>query len=149
MTAPKAILDFGADSSASTEVKLQVAPLVDIVLFLIFFYLVVGQMVMHQKDNSINLPTMAAEQAVTEEPAEVILNVRGDGSVVVDGRSVSSDELVALLTSERAKSDVAHQGLRVIVRADRQGRYEALNGVLAACRGCGLKQVVLRAKEGP
>lgn len=139
-------LDFSVDPG-STEVKVQVAPLVDIVLFLIFFYLVVGQLVMSQKDPSVNLAAMSSPLSQTEQPSEMVINIRADGTASVDGLAVGPDRLPGLIETEMAKAQKRGQGLRVVVRADRQGRFDRLDEVLEACRRCGLSSVVFRARE--
>ena len=90
---------------------------------------------------------MANTMSRTEEPAELILNLRADGSINVDGAILAPSQLAPLLTGELAKAGQTGLDLRVVVRADRQGRFDRLNEVLKTCRGCGLSQVVFRARE--
>lgn len=127
--------------------KLQVAPLIDTVLFLIFFYLVVGQLVMHQKDAGVQLPAMASPLAAQETPAEVIINLRPDGAIVVAGQIVTLDQLAGLIQSELGKSGRAGQSLRVVLRADRRQQVKMVNDILQRCRDAGLKEVVFRAQR--
>ena len=47
-------LDFGAGQH-DYEAKMQLAPVVDLVLFLIWFYLLVGQLVVQQTDSTVVL----------------------------------------------------------------------------------------------
>jgi biopolymer transport protein ExbD len=140
-------MDFGAGAS-DFVVKIQVAPLVDTVLFLIWFYLLVGQLVMYQKDPTVELPRMDSPLAQTELPAEVVVNLRQDGLITVSGQAVATAALAPLIAAEMAKARQAGQELRVVVRPDRRQRFARLDEVLQSCRRAGLTQVVFRAKEG-
>lgn len=151
MTSPSQFsMDFTAGLAPRESfslAKIQVAPLIDTVLFLIWFYLMVGQLVMHQKDATIDLPAMSNSLAAKELPAEVVLNLRQDGTVTVEGQKVGTAQISALLAREQAKAAAENRGLRVVVRADRKQNVGALEDILQSCRRCGLGEVVLRAKE--
>jgi biopolymer transport protein ExbD len=140
-------LDFGAGQH-DYEAKLQLAPVVDLVLFLIWFYLMVGQLVMHQKDSTVELPRMDQAAAAQELPAEVVVNLRQDGQVTVSGQGLGSAALEDELRRLRARAQAGGEPLRVVVRADRRQTYARLDEVLRSCRRAGLKQVVFRAAEG-
>lgn len=144
-------LDFSAGLPKEENyslAKIQVAPLIDTVLFLIWFYLMVGQLVMHQKDATIQLPRMNSPAAVTEKPAEVVVNLRSDDKITVGGLAYSSSQLLHYMLGEIDKAHRAGQDLRLVVRADRRQRFAQLEEVLKTCRQAGLQQVVLRAESG-
>ena len=128
-------------------IALQVAPMVDIVLFLICFFMLASEMVQGQKDRSVQLPFMESPLSATETRAEIIVNLRPDGAVTVGGETVSLDSLTGLLAGASHASQGKGRVLRVVVRADRHQRFAALDDVLGACRRAGLAQVVFRATE--
>jgi len=145
---PQQGLDFlagGVRHEGFSLAKIQVAPLVDTVLFLIWFYLLVGQLVIHQKDAAVQLPAMASPMSTVEVPAELVINVRQDSTITIDGRPTETAALGRLVASELAKAQAAGQQLRVVVRADRRQRFALLDEVLRTCRRAGLSQVVFRA----
>jgi biopolymer transport protein ExbD len=144
-TAPA--LDFGAGQH-DYEAKMQLAPVVDLVLFLIWFYLLVGQLVVQQKDSTVVLPQMARAPAALEVPAEVVVNLRQDGQVTVSGQGFGATALEEELRRLSARAQAGGERLRVVVRADRRQTYARLDEVLRSCRRAGLKQVVFRAAEG-
>jgi len=128
-------------------IALQVAPMVDIVLFLICFFMLASEMVQGQKDRLVELPYMKSPLAAVETRAEVIVNLRPDGAVTVQGESLALDSLAGLLAGESQAARREGRPLRVVVRADRRQRFAALDDVLTACRKAGLEQVVFRATE--
>jgi biopolymer transport protein ExbD len=126
-------------------IALQVAPLVDIVLFLICFFMLASEMVGSQKDPAVSLPHMSSPLAESETPAEVTVNLRADGAITVDGRVVALDRVPALVSGQAGLAGRDGRPLRVVVRADRQLLFAALDDVLVACRKAGLGQVIFRA----
>ena len=130
------------------EVDIQVAPLIDIVFLLICFYLLVSQLITTQKDPSVVLPVMASPAAVSEQPAELVINLRNDGAIVIGGRSVSLAVMRSLLAEQIARCRKKNETLRVVVRADRRQRFGKLDDILRAARQAGAKQVVFRARKG-
>jgi biopolymer transport protein ExbD len=142
-----ATLDFGGREN-DYEAKLQLAPVVDLVLFLIWFYLLVGHFVVSQKDADVELPVMASPAASKELPAEVVINLRADDKVIIAGKEYAGAALIAAIRQEMTKAQAGGQGLRVVVRADRRQSFAKLDEVLRYCRVAGVRQIVFRAEEG-
>ena len=125
-------IDFSAARSDYVA-KLQLAPVIDLVLFLIWFYLLVGQLVVSQKDADVELPQMSSAAAGQELPAEIVLNLREDGRVLVSGQDVRGPALEQLLVGELDKAQKGGGDVRVVVRADRRQSFANLDEVLKAC----------------
>jgi biopolymer transport protein ExbD len=126
---------------------LQVAPMVDIVMLLICFFMLATTLVQGQKDPAVLLPLMKSPLAASERRAEMTINLRADGVITIDGQPVALESLEGLLSGEARLARDESRPLRVVVRADRRQRFAALDDVLSACRRAGLAQVVFRAQE--
>ena len=124
---------------------IQVAPLIDIVFLLICFYLLVAQLIGSQKDPSVQLASMSDQVLAAEAPAELVINLRDDGTVTVGGRPVRMSGLRALLADEKSNAAQAGQRFSVVVRADRRQRYGKLDEVLRLCRQAGVGKLIFRA----
>jgi biopolymer transport protein ExbD len=137
-----------------------IAPLIDIVFLLICFFMLATQLVQTQADPSVQLPAMSESKADREIPAEIIVNVRNDGTLLINGQTLAMNRLTGYLASQAARSaQVARAGvggtsgtseaqpLRVVIRADRRQRFDRLDKVLDACRQAGIDQVILRAER--
>ena len=128
---------FGADvEQAGTST--QMAPL-------ICFYLLVAQLITTQSDPAVQLPTMTSPLAAREQPAELVVNLREDGHVIVGGQSLTLDAFRATLAADLARAD---QSLRVVIRADRRQSYRRLHELLDVCRNLDVRHVILRAQGG-
>ncbi|NLF32644.1 MAG: biopolymer transporter ExbD [Planctomycetes bacterium] len=137
-------LRFGG-GPPKAEATIQMAPMIDIVFLLICFYLLVAQLITAQSDPAVQLPTMTSPLAALEQPAELVVNLRDDGTVLVSNQPLDAAGLRAVLSASVAEADPS---LRVVIRADRRQEYRRLHAVMAICRELNIRQVILRAQGG-
>lgn len=122
--------------------KINVTPLIDVVMCLIIFYLIVGKLAAQR----VTLPKSAA--GLTDAgPKPLIVEV-----VAVEGggtRLSVADKPVDLGALEGIIRDAgaASAGRAVEIRAPRDLPYERLAPVLGACRAAGLTTVRLAAER--
>ncbi len=141
-------LDFNHEDADAAHPHIGMAPLVDIVLLLICFYLLVMQSMQSRTDDQIKLPTMVNNETSDVIPAELIVNIDAAGSINLNGAPVDLDGLEALLRSERSRAEASGAGLNVVIRADGRQSYGLLDAAMGACRDAGLRGVTIRATEG-
>lgn len=139
-------LRFG-EAVADDSPRLSMAPLVDIVLLLVCFYLLVSRAVQTHEDPEILLPEMAEQRTQDQAPAELVINLREDGALRINQQPVPLEELPLLLQAEQARHDSGE--IAVTIRADGRQRYGQLQQILRICREVGIAAVVLRASEEP
>ncbi|MFG0249881.1 MAG: ExbD/TolR family protein [Phycisphaeraceae bacterium JB051] len=124
-----------------------VAPLVDIVFLLICFYLFVTQSLQSLDERSVELPIIEQSQSQELLPAEIVINLLEDGSVVVAHEPMSINELAMhLRASKRYAMDIG-QELRVVIRADRNQTFDKLDTLMDVSRRAGLDMIILRAQD--
>ena len=125
------------DTNAQQGAELELAPMVDVVFLLLIFFIVTWQFARFERDMDISVP--AAEET-TDEPrnvGEIIVNVRTDGSIVLNGLEVSEDELLAKLKSiSQAYPDQA-----VILRGSSEANFQAIINVLDEIKKAGIWNV--------
>lgn len=127
--------------------RINVTPMIDVVMCLIVFYLLVGQLVETQRSD-VALPEARAGQKLPEQELFVINVLPGEGRgsrIVVDGEPVSPVSLEALVR-ERLR---LKENLVVHVRADRTLAYGAVDPVVRACRGAGVRALRLSTEHVP
>ncbi len=139
-------LRFQPDDAESPP-HLGMAPLVDIVLLLICFYLFVMQSIQSRAEATIDLPAVYHAPAVAAEPAELVLNLDADGTITLNGQTLTLGALPSALTTELARAADQEQQLALVVRADRSQTYGRLDAVLETCREAGLGAVTLRTTQ--
>lgn len=145
MSEPLSFNHAPADDSAP---HIGMAPLVDIVLLLICFYLLVMQSMQARTDDRIELPRMANDMTTELTPSELVVNITAEGTLNLNGQPAELGDLQEQLQRERVRASEAGEALNVVVRADGRQRYGMLDAALAACRDAGMGVVTVRAEEG-
>lgn len=123
---------------------IQLASMVDIVLLLICFYLFVAKSVTEADDLAVSLPVVASEATGVQRPGTMVVNVRADGAVLIDGQPTPRETLAEALAGRLSLSD---DNRSVVVRIDRARPFGDLHWVQEACRAANADVVVLRTVE--
>jgi biopolymer transport protein ExbD len=115
---------------APTVLGFQIAPMVDILLVLLCFFIVTWSFARKEMELDVKVPT--SENAKESNPVinQTVLNVRADGTVVWNRKPVASDELRSRL---RELSGL-FPDYAIILRGDRNTRYESIVNVMDICR---------------
>ena len=116
---------------------IQLAPLVDVLLLLLIFFLLTWNAARNENELDVKVPKASAAKEKSAPVGDVVVNVKADGNVVVNRRTLSSAELTDLLKSlVQLNSEQA-----VIVRGDEAGAYKNIIGVLNICTEAGITNV--------
>lgn len=117
---------------------LDLTPMIDVVMQLLIFFMFASQFVSAMR-SPVDLPKVPGEQADRPDGGQLVIDVRSDGSYVVNSEIVSLDALRVLL-AEEAKLGVDEQGRRrdVLVRADRSGSAAAVNALAREAARAGI-----------
>jgi biopolymer transport protein ExbD len=116
---------------------IQLAPLVDVLLLLLIFFLLTWNAARNENELDVKVPKASAAKEKSAPIGDVIVNVKADGNVVVNRRSLSSAELADLLKSlVRLNAEQA-----VVIRGDEAGAYKSIINVLNICTEAGITNV--------
>ena len=116
---------------------IQLAPLVDVLLLLLIFFLLTWNAARNENELDIKIPKASAATEKTAPIGDVIVNVKADGSVVVNRRVLSGPDLQALLKNlVQLNADQA-----VVIRGDEAGEYKNIVNVLDLCSQAGVTNV--------
>ena len=114
--------------------SLALTSMLDVIFLLLCFFVTASVYSQWESEISIQLPSASNADEPFRLPGEIIANVAKDGSVRVNGVDLTLDELAARLSRIAA----FYKNQAVIIRADRDVRYESLVKVIDACRGAGV-----------
>ena len=109
---------------------LNLTPMIDVVFLLIIFFMVATSFADMERDIELELPEVAAASALTSAPKQRVVEVKADGTTLLDGEAVSLDELTRLLTSARKD----YPELSVVIRGDATCAFQHVAAGLAACQ---------------
>jgi len=116
---------------------IQLAPLVDVLLLLLIFFLLTWNAARNENELDVKVPKASAAREKTAPIGDVIVNVKADGNVVVNRRTLSGGELTELLKGlAQLSPDQA-----VVIRGDEAGAYKNIVGVLNICTEAGITNV--------
>ena len=116
---------------------IQLAPLVDVLLLLLIFFLLTWNAARNENELDVKVPKASSAKEKSAPIGDVVVNVKADGNVVVNRRTLTSAELSELLKSlVQLNSEQA-----VIIRGDEAGAYKNIIGVLNICTEVGITNV--------
>ena len=116
---------------------IQLAPLVDVLLLLLIFFLMTWNAARNENELDVKVPKASAAKEKMAPIGDVIVNVKADGNVVVNRRTLSGPELTELLKGlVQLSADQA-----VVIRGDEAGAYKNIVNVLNICSEAGVTNV--------
>lgn len=108
----------------------QIAPMVDIVFLLLIFFLVTWNFARVETELDVKVPTAKEGKESRRATGEVIINVKSDGTIVMNRRPLSPEELGATLR----KISELYPDQAVVLRGDQSTDYRHIVAVLDICR---------------
>jgi len=123
--------------STQQGAELELAPMIDVVFLLLIFFIVTWQFARFERDMDISVPAAEEAEQQDRQQGEIIVNVRDDGAIVLNGIDVSDEEL---LTKLKAISD-AYPDQAVILRGASEANFQAIINVLDQIKKAGIWNV--------
>jgi len=115
----------------------QIAPMVDILLVLLCFFIVTWSFARKEMELDVKVPAAQSGKEPISAVNQTVLNVKTDGSVIWNRKQVTSAELLSRLQElARLYPDYA-----IILRGDERTAYRAIVNVLDICREAGIWNV--------
>lgn len=107
----------------------QLTAMLDVVFLLLCFFVTTS--VYSQWENEVEIQLPSAESGVEPNrlPGEIIVNVAKDGTIRVNGRDLTPEELGAKCRALAA----AFPGNPIVVRGDREASWESVLRILDIC----------------
>ncbi len=129
-------------AEAETDPEFQIAPMIDILLVLLVFFMSISTTEVLQTNTKVRLPIAKDAKDSKPAPGQATVNVLYDAignssSIDVDGKNVSVNDLGPLL----AKRVMVNPTMRVFLRVDKDVRYEFTRSLLEAVGKSGVPNV--------
>lgn len=124
----------------SSEVNLNMGPLIDMVFLLLIFFVVTTSFV---KETGIDVQRSTAATAEVKERGNIMLGVNIEGQVYYEGKRIDVRSVRAHL--ERALAEDPESG--VVIVADKDSHTGVVVQAMDQCRLAGAKQVSLAARR--
>ena len=130
-------------NSRSRAATVQMSSLMDVIFLLLCFFVTTSVFSQWETEISITLPTAKSATVPGRMPGEIILNLAKDGTVSVNGQTLTLAEVTERLT----RIAKLYPGQPVVIRADKETAYESLVGVIDACRTADVWNFSLATKD--
>ena len=114
-----------------------IAPMVDILLVLLGFFMLTWSFSRQERELDVQMPSASESKEQRSSIGEVIINVKADGSLVMNRRTLSSAELLEALS--RVASIYPDQA--VVLRGDQRVDYGHIVQTLDLCRRANIWKV--------
>ena len=116
--------------SRSTLPSFQMTSMMDIIFLMLFFFITTSIFSQWEYEIDISLPSAQSGKVPDRLPGEIIINIAADGRVSVNQQDLTHDALKARLD----RLARYFPGQPVVLRADKETRYEDLIKVVDTCR---------------
>jgi len=133
-------MKFGGEPNQEPE-AIQMAPLIDIVFLTLVFFMVTSVYGALESEIDITLPTAQSAIETERVQGEIFINIRADGTIVVNDRVLELEELQQVLDRVAAY----FPGGSVIIRGDANVSLGRTIAVLDCCRRADIQNISFAA----
>lgn len=117
--------------------EFMIIPMIDIIFFLLVFFMMSTLYMVEQRTLPVNLPQAAAAQQ--DASRNIAISVLADGRVAFE-----QEEIPLSLLGKRIQAEVAaHPDNAFVLRADKDARYESVVAALDEIKSAGARKVSL------
>lgn len=130
-------------SSTHKKARIEIIPMIDVIFFLLVFFMISTLSMAVYRGMPVNLPKAASGREATPDPA--MITVTKDGRIAFNREEVSLDRLAGFLYT----AVQANPGLGVVISADEEALYGWVVGVLDQVRRAGVTRmaIAIRPKQ--
>jgi biopolymer transport protein ExbD len=121
----------------SEPIQLQLAPMIDVIMFLLCFFLLTWNLARYEQDLEVKVPVARNGTPPKQLPGEVIINLKSDGTVELERATLTLPQLQSKLSEiQQVFPDQA-----VVLRGSENVEYKHVVEVLDACRAAKLTNI--------
>ena len=118
--------------------RVEVIPMIDIMMFLLIFFVVISLKMIAGTGVDMNLPGSKTTETIKE--STITAGVKKDNQFIVDGKTISGEGLTSQLMELKKNRKVS-----VIIAGDKDVQLETLINVMDSVRGAGINSVGIAA----
>lgn len=125
-------------TSASEELpNINLTPMIDVVFLLIIFFMAGTQFSEAERQIGLKLPGAGELKAMIAPPDRREIVVTSDGRVMLDGATMSVEQITQQLRALLAR----YPELKIVIRADGKVEYQQVVSVMGAAQRAGVSEL--------
>ncbi len=124
---------FNFESSEPRKARIEIIPMIDVMMFLLVFFVLISLNVIPALGIPTNLPKSSAPSSIDPEKP-LMITVQKNGLVDMDGVSFQYEELASKLNNVPKTKNV-------ILKSDAEGRIQDLVRVMDSLKVAGIQKV--------
>ena len=125
------------------DATINLTPMIDVVFLLVIFFMVGARFGEAEGRIQVNVPGVGELRSMARGPDERLVEVAGDGRVVLDNQVVTLDQL-----AQQIRYDVQqYPQIRVAIRGDGNASFQKIAEVLQVIRSTGVSEMGIAAKS--
>ena len=118
-----------------------IIPMIDIIFFLLVFFMMNSMQTVAQKALAVQLPQASNAQTPTQIP--VIITLDEEGHITMDNKPVTIDEASQIMTQRMAENSNA----AVILQADKRTAHGQVVAVMDMLKTAGVRRLAVAAEQ--
>ncbi|WP_163327843.1 ExbD/TolR family protein [Desulfurobacterium thermolithotrophum] len=131
------------DEPVEEKPQLIIVPMVDVMLFLLAFFVLIAGSIIPGLAIKTNPPETTQKTKVNIKKETVTITIKKDGSIYFKEKKVSLEDLKRLLKEAKRKNPL----ISVAINADRDSKVQLLVSVMDTAQEVGINSIGLIAKE--
>lgn len=129
------------DDNGNADSDLNLTPMLDVVFIMLIFFVVTTSFI---KESGVEVNRPSAETSQRQQDANILIAIRPNGEIWIDGRSV--DIRAVRANMERLRAEFPDG--QVVIQGDREAQIGLLVRVMDQVRLAGVTNVAIAADEG-
>ena len=121
---------------------LNLTAMLDIMFLLLIFFVLNTKFLDDERQINLQIPQVNGPNKLAAADQQKTINVYKDGSIRLDGATVTLRDLTARLAAARQKT----KNLGVLVRGDGHGELQQVADVLTACKQAGVSDLAVSVR---
>jgi len=118
-------------------IQFQLAPMIDVVMFLLCFFLLTWNLARYEQDIEVKVPVAKNGSEPKQLPGEIIINLKQDGTIELERSTLTLAQLQDKLTAIQQ----VYPDQVVIIRGDEHAQYNDVVKVMDACKAAKLTNI--------
>lgn len=120
-------------------VGFQIAPMVDVLLVLLCFFILTWNFARKEMELDVKVPAAENGREPSLEVNQSVVNIKADGEIVMSAKTVTYEDFQTRM-QDAARSNPDYS---IIIRGDKATPYEFIAKVLDICNGAGIWNIAL------